>query len=100
MPRIKRPLLMWSIVLAISDNRAGLRYVLQVTRQPIWAPCVRVAIAARSVHPSKWFPCGSPLSGKKWSQFPRVAQRDESKQTVEHERSEEHTSELQSLAYL
>ena len=63
MPRIARPPLTWSRVVAIFATRAGLRNVLAPTMSPIRTFSVACAQAARVSQPSKIGPCESPMIG-------------------------------------
>ena len=60
MPRIARPPLMWSSVVAVLATRPGLRNVLAPTSRPSRVRSVAIAQAASEVQPSKigWY--GSP----------------------------------------
>ena len=60
MPRIARPLLMWSRVSAVLAVRPGLRNVFAPTSRPSRVWSVAIAHAASDVQPSKigWY--GSP----------------------------------------
>src|SRR5450759_2863164 len=60
-PRIARPPLIWSSVVAIFATRAGLRIVFAPTMSPIRTRSVVAAQAVIVSHPSKMGPCGSPL---------------------------------------
>ena len=62
-PRIARPPLIWSSVVAIFATRAGLRIVFAPTMSPIRTRSVVAAQAAIVSHPSKMGPCGSPTIG-------------------------------------
>ena len=63
MPRIARPLLMWSSVVAILAARVGSRNVFAPTISPIRIRSVAWAQAASVSQPSKIGPCESPTMG-------------------------------------
>ena len=62
-PRIARPLLMWSSVVAILATTAGLRNVFAPTISPIRIRSVAWAQAVIVSQPSKIGPCESPMIG-------------------------------------
>ena len=68
MPRIARPPLMWSSVVAIFATSAGLRNVLAPTMRPSVARSVASAQAASVSQPSKIGPSWEPTIGYRWSQ--------------------------------
>ena len=63
MPRIARPPLMWSSVVAILAVSAGLRNVFAPTIRPIRIRCVACAQAVSVSQPSKMGPVESPTIG-------------------------------------
>ena len=67
MPRMARPLLMWSSVVAILATNAGLRNVLAPTIRPSLAREVASAQAARVSQPSNIGPSWEPTIGYRWS---------------------------------
>ena len=71
MPRIARPPLMWSRVVAVFATRPGLRNVFAPTSRPSRVRSVAIAQAARVVQPSKigWY--GSPKIAYRWSHVQR-----------------------------
>ena len=62
-PRIARPLLMWSSVVAILATSVGSRNVFAPTISPIRTRSVAWAQAVRTSQPSKIGPCESPTIG-------------------------------------
>ncbi len=73
MPRIARPLLMWSRVVAILAVRAGSRNVLAPTINPMRTRSVACAQAARVSQPSWIGPRWLPTIGYTWSQVQSVS---------------------------
>jgi len=62
-PRIARPPLRWSSVVAIFATRAGLRNVLAPTIRPIRERCVTPAQPASTIQPSSIGPLSDPTIG-------------------------------------
>ena len=62
-PRMARPLLMWSSVVAIFATRAGSRKVLAPTIRPILTCCVAIAHAVIVSHASSIGPSAEPTMG-------------------------------------
>ncbi len=73
MPRIARPLLMWSSVVAIFATRVGSRNVFAPTIRPRRTRDVAWAQAVRTSQPSKIGPFESPTIGYRWSQVQSVS---------------------------
>src|SRR3954447_17673389 len=89
-PRIARPSLMWSSVMASFAVRPGLRKVLAPTIRPSVACFVTLAQAARVVQPSRFGPSHGPTMAIRWSQVqsesnPFVSARMTASRSVGHE---------------
>ena len=70
-PRIARPSLIWSSVVASLAISPGLRNVLAPTSRPSRTCSVALAQAARLIHPSKIGCYGSPKIAYRWSHAQR-----------------------------